>query len=219
MIKLNFNTCITSVLLFFICLTPAIYAHDKAADLYDESAGVLFSDTIDGAMESAIESAISDGFNHYKQGDLTNAEARLSYATNLIREKKALFIKSLFPEPLTHWQCGEVETDVTSGLLMGGGISASRAYQRGDSQLVEIEVLADSPMLPTFLTMFNNPAWVAMSGARLIDVQGHKAILKNEDGEIEVTVVVGQSLQVTLRGSKVREQDVIAYANAFNLAI
>ena len=167
-------------------------------------------------MADEVSDAINEGMAHYKKGDLSAAASQLDYAATLIRQQKAGKVTAVFPEPLAGWRAEKAESNSAGGMMMGGGITASRNYQKGDAS-VEIELVMDSPMMQSILMMFNNPSMIAMSGAKLIKVQGNKAMLKDEDGDIEIQLVINNNALFTIRGYSVSVEQVKAYAEALNL--
>jgi len=163
-----------------------------------------------------VSDAISEGLNHYKKGDLTNAAAQLDYAATLIRQQKAGKITAVFPDPMAGWTAEEAESNSAGGMMLGGGITANRSYYKGDNS-VEIELVMDSPMLQSVLMMFNNPSMIAMSGAKLIKVQGNKGMLRDEDSSVEIQLVINNNALFTIRGYGVSVSEVKAYAEALRL--
>lgn len=163
-----------------------------------------------------ISDAISEGLANYKKGDLSAAVSQLDYAATLIRQQKAGKITAVFPEPLAGWNADKAESNSAGGMMMGGGITATRSYYKGD-QSVEIELVMDSPMLQSVLMMFNNPSMIAMSGAKLIKIQGNKAMLRDEDGDVEIQLIINNNALFTIRGNSVSANEVKDYAEALKL--
>lgn len=163
-----------------------------------------------------ITDAIQEGLNLYKSGDMSGAAAQLDYASTLLRQAKGQALTQAFPEPLPGWQADEAESQGAGGMMFGGGSSASRSYHK-DSARVDISFTSDSPMLQSVLMLFTNPSYMAMSGGKLVRVQGEKAILKKE-GDVELTMVLDSKVLISVQGRGVSEEDVLKYANKINLA-
>ncbi|TQV89012.1 hypothetical protein [Aliikangiella coralliicola] len=164
-----------------------------------------------------VTNAINEGLRQYQKGEFSAATSQLDYAAALIRQQKIGRVITVFPEPLTGWKAEVAGSDSSSELTLGGGITANRIYSLGERQEVEIELMMDSPMLQSMLSMFSNPSMITMSGAKLISVQGIKAMLRVEDGDIEVILIVNNNAMFTLKGYGASEEDVIAYAEALRL--
>lgn len=164
-----------------------------------------------------IIDAIDEATASYKSGDFSNASAQLDYASSLVRQKKAAVVVALFPEALPGWTAEEAESDSAAGMFMGGGVSASRSYYRDDAG-IDVNLVIDSPMLQSVMMMLSNPAFMTMSGGKLVKVQGNKAILQSEDDRHSLNVVVNGNALITIEGSGgATKDDVLAYAEKLNL--
>jgi hypothetical protein len=169
------------------------------------------ADEITGAIEEAVSA--------YKDGQLSEAVSQLDYAAALIRQQRSKALVAVFPKPMKGWAADEAEGDSVGGAMMGGGISASRGYTRGESE-VRIELVSDSPILQSMMGMLNNPALITMNGGKLIKIQGHKAILNNEQkNQPEITLIVDGKAMFTLTGYDVSVDELKAYGEALNLNV
>ena len=165
-----------------------------------------------------VTDAINEALSSYQSGDLTNAAAQLDYASTLVRQNKAQSLVALFCEPLEGWTSDEADSNAAAGAFLGGGISASKRYSKGESE-VTINLFVDSPMLQSVSMMLANPAMLGMTGGKLVKVQGYKAILQSESDEHELSFVVNNAL-LTMKGSYGTTKDeLMAYASALNLSV
>lgn len=167
------------------------------------------------AKADDIKAAITSALTHYQQGEYKDAISQLQYATSLLQQQKADNIIDVFPEPLSGWQAEQAQSQMTSPLMMGGGITANRRYTK-DNQSIEIELMVDSPLLQTMLAMFNNPAMITMSGKRLTKINGHNAMYQQNGNNIELIFVVNNNALFTLRGRNTSKQEVETYAKAID---
>lgn len=101
--------------------------------------------------------------------------------------------------------------------MLGGGISAEREYNKGDSH-VRINVVADSPMLQAVMMMFQNPMFAASDGGKMERIGKQKAIVKFDPNtkEGEIQIVVANRFLVTIEGNEVTDKDLKAYAQAID---
>jgi len=171
--------------------------------------GTVYADDILDQIDEAIAL--------YKQGDYRGAVAELDFATTQIRQLLAGQAADALPEALPNWQAEEVETMAMAGAMFGGGISAERNYTKGDAE-VDIQIIGDSPMLQGMLMMFNNPAIMSGSGKSLKRIKGHKAALEYDKGDRsgEITMVAHNVVLITVKGSNVDKDDLLAYAEAID---
>jgi hypothetical protein len=163
-----------------------------------------------------IKNAIDEGMKLYRAGDMSGAAAQLDYASTLIRQAKGQAMASAFPAPLAGWQAEDASSQGSGGMMFGGGASASRSYYKDESSLT-ISITSDSPMLQSVMILFSNPSIMAMSGGRLVQIQGEKAILQRE-GNLQLTMVLDGKVLITLEGGGITEADIMAYANAISFA-
>lgn len=163
-----------------------------------------------------ITDAVDEAMSAYKEGELSEAVSQLDYAAGLIRQQKAEAIKAVFPKPLSGWDATDIESEATGGMMMGGGISAEREYTKGDAYIT-IELVTDSPMLQSMMGMLNNPSLVTMNGGKLTKIQGHKAILNDQNGDPEIILIIDSNAMFTLRADGATTKELKAYGEALNL--
>jgi len=161
-----------------------------------------------------VTDLIKKALKQYKNGDYVEATNNLDYASQLIRQKKQDQLQSFLPGPLDGWT-GEDETSQAVGTAMLiGGTSAKRNYYK-DSSIISIGIIADSPFLQSIMMLFSTPLIATASGGKLEIIKGQKAIVTykpiDKQGEIKI-IVVGRIL-ITLSGTNVSKEDIIAYAN------
>lgn len=179
-------------------------------------ASLALAAPLQAAEDPAVAEAIEAGLQHYRKGELSQASSQLDYASALIRQQRAGEVVGVFPEPLPGWQADEPASE-SGGMMLGGGINASRYYYKEDSARLEIELVLDSPLLQSVMAMLTNPSMIAMSGGKLVKVQGHNAMLSTESGEPELTVIVNGNAMFTLSGEGVKINELQAFANALQL--
>ena len=92
---------------------------------------------------------------------------------------------------------------------------AERSYHK-DPASVHLQFVTDSPMLQGMMVMFTNPAFAAADGGKLEKINNQKAIVKYTpaDKNGQVNIVVAGRILVTIDGSDVTREDLIAYAKA-----
>ncbi|UTF59944.1 hypothetical protein [Gilvimarinus sp. DA14] len=163
-----------------------------------------------------ITDAVDEAMSAYKEGELSEAVSQLDYAAGLIRQQKAEAIKAVFPKPLSGWQASEIDSEAAGGMMMGGGISAEREYSKGDAYIT-IDLVTDSPMLQSMMGMLNNPSLITMNGGKLIKIQGHKAILNDQEEDPEIILIVDSNAMFTLHASGASVDELKAYGEALNL--
>ncbi len=172
------------------------------------------------AQADDILDQIAEAIAMYKEGDYSGAIAGLDFASTQIRQLLAGQAADALPAPLPGWEAEDAETTAMSGSMFGGGISAERTYRKGDAH-VDVQLLGESPMLQGMMMMFNNPMIMSGSGKSLKRIKGQKAAVEydGKDRSGEIMMIVAGSVMITVRGSDVSQEDLMAYAEAIDFEL
>lgn len=154
------------------------------------------SDTISAALEA------------YEAGDVGAAKEELDYASQLLGQMQADTLTGHLPAPLPGWE-REVGDAEAAAAMFGGGIAARAEYFR-DGDTLQIEIMADNPMVGSMAAMLGNSAMMAAMG-RVKRIGGEKFVL--QDGEI--MGLIGGRFMVRVEGTA-PEADKIAYLEAMD---
>ena len=175
------------------------------------AAAILIACAPHFAAADEVTEVIQEALEAYEAGDLAYAKESLDYAAQLIGQQKTAGLSDLLPAPFEGWTA-EDDAQAAAGMAVLGGSAAKRIYER-DGARVEVQYLADSPMVAQMGVMFSNPQLVASSGGRLLRLGRQKAVI-TRDGEINFMVDNRVMVQVTGNAS---EEDKIAYAKAVDV--
>lgn len=164
-----------------------------------------------------VEDAVKEGLQSYQDGDFSSAAGSLEYAAQLIRQKKGGELESLLPEPLPGWTAENTSSQAMGASLFGGGVTAERSYSKDDSS-ASVQLVTDSPMLQGVLMMLTNPAVATADGGRLKKINGQKAVIKYDQDSAsgEIQIVVANKFLVTVEGSNISQEDLMAYAEGID---
>lgn len=177
---------------------------------------ILLAAVIAAALSPAaaddIEDAIAAGLEAYRAGDVAGAKEELDYATTLLGQKKAAGLTAFLPPALEGWTRTEGDASAAGAALFGGGLNASASYARG-AETIEIQIMADNPMVATMGAVLGNPSMMAMQGE--VRRVGRQRYVVSQDGG--VMALVGGRVLVQLSGSAPRA-DKIAYFEAIDFA-
>ena len=126
-------------------------------------------------------------------------------------------MKALLPEPLSGWEGKEANAQALGAAILGCGVTVSTDYKRGSSN-VSVEIVSDSPVLQSVLTMVNNPLFAGAGGGKLETLKGQRAILKFDSNKKsgEMYVVVDSRFVVTIKGRQISRDDLLAYGEAID---
>lgn len=164
-----------------------------------------------------VADSIKEALKQYENGEFADAVQSLDYASQLIRQKKGGQLEAFLPAPLAGWKAEEAQSSAAGAAMFGGGVTAERSYTKGDSR-VQVNIITDSPMMQGMMVMFSNPMMATADGGKLEKINGEKAIVKyskeNKDGNINL--VVANRFMITIDGSDITREDLLAYAKAMD---
>jgi hypothetical protein len=176
---------------------------------------IIFWCQICAADDDSVLSTIDEAVKQYQAGDYAGAASNLDYASQLVRQQKSENMKQLLPDPPPGWTAGEADAHAIGSAVLGGGVTVSRDYYRGEAT-VNMEIVSDSPVLQSVLMMINNPLFAGAGGGKLETLKNQKAIIKYDQGKKsgDVYVVVANKFMVTVKGSKVELKDLVSLAES-----
>ncbi|MEZ5741907.1 MAG: hypothetical protein R3E68_22355 [Burkholderiaceae bacterium] len=154
-----------------------------------------FTDTLDSAKKA------------YAEGDFATASEDLTYATQLLSQKRAANLGSFLPKALAGWTMDDQKSGSSAGAglaAFGGGTSAEASYRKGDDT-VRISIVADSPLIASMAMIMNSAAAASQGTVKRIN---REKVMVKEDGELQSMVDNRILVSVTGSGSA---QDKEAY--------
>ncbi|MDH3658881.1 MAG: hypothetical protein OEU92_02445 [Alphaproteobacteria bacterium] len=164
------------------------------------------------ATADEIEDTITTALEAYQAGDVAGAKSEIDYVAQLLSQKQAESLMTVLPAPFDGWSQEAKAGEAAAGMAMfGGGLSAGADYRKNGHN-VEIQLLADSPMMAAMMAMFANPAMAGAAGGKLKRLAGQK-VIETQDGEIQA--MVHNRFMVQITGSAPIE-DKEAYFNAID---
>src|ERR1700761_7768155 len=128
----------------------------RAMSLRWLAAVLLTGIAVHDARADEVTDQINEALKAYQNHDMQTAVAALDAAANLLRQGRADRLKRLLPLPPPGWTADAAESTAVSVALLGGGITASRAYHNGVQQ-VDVQIVADSPMLQGLAALVGGP--------------------------------------------------------------
>jgi hypothetical protein len=162
------------------------------------------------ALADPIHDQIAAALKAYDAGDMRAAKQNLDMASQQIATRNAQLLGTVLPPPFTGWTADKPEI-VGIGNILGGMITAKRSYHSANAT-VTLSILGDSPMLAAFMAMISNPQIAMLSGAKIVTIAGHQAMI-TQDGQIQMAV--GNRWYITVEGNATVAQKQ-AYLNAVN---
>lgn len=175
---------------------------------------LLFHVAVPLHAEDNVLSTIKEAMKQYEKGDYTAAASNLNYASQLVLQKKSEQMQTILPEAPPGWQAEEASSQALGSEVLGGGVTISRTYRKGDSS-VKLEIMADSPVLQSVLMMTSSSVFASAGGGKLETLKGNKAIVKYDDDDQggEIYIVVDSRFVVVIKGRQVSRADMVLFAN------
>lgn len=177
-------------------------------------AGCLF--TVHVSADDVTDT-IEEALANYKKGEYKKAGEDLTYALEIINQKKSNDLKAFLPEPLSGWTAEDATSQSAGAAMLGGGTFLTRNYQKDDASIT-IEMIMDAPMIQGMAMMFSNPMLLSSDGGELTRVKREKAIIKYQtaDKSGEISILISNRILLTIKGDNVAKDDIMAYANAID---
>jgi hypothetical protein len=154
--------------------------------------------TVSGAHADDVTDQINEALKAYQNHDTQTAIAALDAASTLLRQARAEGLKKLLPAVPSGWTADAAESSAVGAAMLGGGTTASRTYHNG-SQRVEVQIMADSPMLQGMAALLNSPL-AAMGGMKTVVITGRRMSYNESDNSY--TTLVADKVIVKLDGNK-----------------
>lgn len=151
-----------------------------------------------GARADDVTDQINEALKAYQNHDVQTAIAALDAATNLLRQSRAEALKKLLPPVPSGWDADDAESSAIGVAMLGGGTTASRVYHKGD-QRVEVQFLADSPMLQGMAAIIGSPL-AAAGGMKTVVIGGRR--MSYTESDHSYMTLVGDKVIVKIDGNK-----------------
>lgn len=175
-------------------------------------AGPVLADPVIDQIEAARRA--------YQAGDNGVAIQALNFAVAAIEEQQTKAQLALFPDPLPGWSAQAAAAESTGLATMLTGKVLQRTYRYGATGAeVKITISANSPFLAVMSGLMQMPMLLqADPSTSLYSFDGHRGLIKQENGSSELSLMVGSNLLVQLKGSGGADKDMLeAYLQAMDI--
>jgi len=150
------------------------------------------------ARADDVTDQIDQALAAYQKHDLAVAVAALEAVANLLRQTQADALKAVLPAAPSGWTADPVDTSAVAAAMLGGVTTISRTYHNGDQQ-VEVQIVANSPMLQGMAALINSPLAAAAS-MKTVVIGGRPMSYAANDNSF-MTMITGKSI-VKVAGNK-----------------
>lgn len=148
------------------------------------------------AQADEIEEALQMALEAYQAGDINAAKEEIDYAAQLIAQLKVVGLSGFLPDPLPDWTRVKGEDKTQTAALLGGGMTASATYTRGNDG-IDIQLMANNQMVTAMAAMFGNAAMMGSMG-RVKRIKRQKVVITPQ-GELQAMINNRILVQITGR--------------------
>jgi hypothetical protein len=148
------------------------------------------------AVADDISDELKSALQKYESGDVAGALDAVRLAETWLLEKQGSELTGVFPD-LPGWEKEIGEYQAAGMAMMGGGISASCEYTKGDDRM-EVEIVGNSPLMAMASGIVGNALMASSSGSKIIKVHGTKSAIKQEDEEWELMIPYQGTMLITV---------------------
>jgi len=176
------------------------------------STSSLYADTITEQLNEVIKM--------YEDKDYKASMDELKFITAEIQKLDAAQNQKLLPKPLEGWkvEVGDSGTQMAMSMLGGGGTSMQSTYTRG-KESIEIQIMANSPMLAMMAMAINNPALMAADpSSSPYRYKRNKGVKKKEGSRTEITLLISGQIMIKLDGENLSDDAILEqYLDAIDI--
>lgn len=169
-------------------------------------------------MADNVTDPIETALKAYGEKEYKLAIEELKYATAALQKLDAEENKKLLPEALDGWQKKEGDNSGQAAMNMfGGGSMTTAEYTRGNER-IEIQIVANSPMIATLGMMINNPMLTGSDGSEPYRYKRLKGIKQTNRGTTEITLLMAGQIMIKLTGKGLKEENILkAYLDTMDM--
>ncbi|MBF0334706.1 MAG: hypothetical protein HQL40_13845 [Alphaproteobacteria bacterium] len=145
----------------------------------------------------------------YAQGNLTLTADLLQQALTGLYDRLAKGLAPLMPKPPNGWEASQVDFDSLG--VVGGGLTVSRGYAKGDA-VMNATLILDNPAALAASDLGVDPKTVAgLPGVQVVKIGGQDAILRWEpEGRAGgVVMTLGDRVLLQVDGSDISGPDML----------
>ncbi|RTZ64988.1 MAG: hypothetical protein DSZ29_04855 [Aquificaceae bacterium] len=167
-----------------------------------------------------ITDQINEGLKAYETKDYKGAVDELKFATAQLEKLAYEENKKLLPDAIDGWEKQKIKNsnNQMAMSIMGGGTSIKGRYKK-DKEQVDIEVVANSPLLAMISMMLKNPAMISaddsMEPYRYKRIKGVK---KTKGNRVEITLLIAGQIMLKVEGRNLKDKAVLKqYLDAIDI--
>lgn len=148
----------------------------------------------------------------YEEKDYKGAVDELKYITAEIEKLAADENQKLLPEALEGWKKQESQNGSQGmmSMLGGGGGTSMQATYTKEQESVEIQIMANSPMISMMSMAISNPSLMAADPSTTpFRYKKNKGMKKKNANDTEITLLIAGQIMIQLKGLSLKDDAVL----------
>ncbi|MDD3592803.1 MAG: hypothetical protein PHO65_09180 [Sulfurovum sp.] len=156
-----------------------------------------------------VTDPIQTALKAYEDKEYKLAIEELKYATAALQKLEVEENRKLLPGPLEGWEKKDGDESGQAAMNMfGGGSMTTAEYTRGDEH-IELQIIANSPMIATVAMMINNPMFSGAEGGEPYRYKRLKGIKQKNGDTTEITLLMAGQIMIKLTGKRLKEESIL----------
>jgi len=155
---------------------------------------------------------MAEAVKAYQDKDYKGAMDELKFITAQLQKMDATENQKLLPEPLEGWKKEESQNGSQGmmSMLGGGGGTSMQATYIKDRESIEIQIMANSPMISMMSMSISNPSLMAADpSVSPYRYKRNKGMKKKNGKNTEITLLVSGQIMIQLKGSNLKDDAVL----------
>ena len=166
------------------------------------------------ATADEILDNLKEAIAAYEEGEIQETMEIVEYTRTLLSQKRSGTLEEVLPDPLSGWTREESDgsDNAAAMAMMGGGTLVQARYRKDDGTQLDLQIMAESPMIAMMAAQLGNPAVLAQMG-KVKRIKRQKVLL-NKDGGLQA--MIDNRFFVQMEGSATHD-DMLAYFEAMDI--
>lgn len=170
----------------------------------------IIADKVTDPIDTAIQA--------YKEKDYKTALEELKYATAELQKLDTAENNKLLPEALEGWSMEIEDTGNRLAMNMLGGGQMIKAEYKNKNERIEIQIVANSPLISTVAMMVNNPMFSNAKGKEPFRYKKIKGVKEKQGTNSSITLLIAGQIMIKLEGNNLKDDKVLeAYLDRMDM--
>ncbi|WGI22739.1 hypothetical protein [Amylibacter sp. IMCC11727] len=173
-----------------------------------------FALSMGAAKADEILDNLKEAIAAYEEGEIQETMEIVEYTRTLLSQKRSGTLEEVLPDALAGWtrEDSDGSDNAAAMAMMGGGTLVQARYRKEDGTKLDLQIMAESPMIAMMAAQLGNPAVLAQMG-KVKRIKRQKVLL-NKDGGLQA--MVDNRFFVQMEGNATHE-DMLAYFEAMDI--